>query len=98
MVYFVVTVIKKYIHFVFLKMVVNEVDFKRALKSVFDSLKIPWLYRIEALFKGMDVFASLPTGLALIFRAAQIVADELLFSSICPYLKSSRATRFVDCS
>ena len=33
-------------------MVVNEVDFKRALKSVSDSFKIPWLYNIEALFKG----------------------------------------------
>ena len=43
-------------------MVVNEVDFKRALKSVSDILKIPWLYSIEALFKGKDVFASLPTG------------------------------------
>ena len=54
--------------------------------------KIPWLYSI----KGKDVFASLPT--ALIFRAANIDADELLFSSICPHLKSSRATRFVDFS
>ena len=79
-------------------MVVNEVDFKRALKSVSDSFKIPWLYSIEALFKGKDAFASLPTGTALIFRVAQIVADELLFSSICPHLKSSRATRFVGCS
>ena len=43
-------------------MVVNEVDFKCALKSVSDSFKIPWLYSIEALFKGKDVFASLPTG------------------------------------
>ena len=43
-------------------MVVNEIDFKRALKSVSDSFKIPWLYSIEALFKGKDVFASLPTG------------------------------------
>ena len=43
-------------------MVVNEVDFKRALKSVSDSFKIPWLYSKEALFKGKDVFASLPTG------------------------------------
>ena len=43
-------------------MVVNEVDFKRALKSVSDSFKIPWLYSIEALFKGKDVFAGLPTG------------------------------------
>ena len=44
-------------------MVVNEVDFKRASKSVSDSFKIPWLYSIEALFKGEDVhvFASLPT-------------------------------------
>ena len=49
-------------YFVFRKMVVNEVDFKRALKSVSDSFKIPWLYSIEALFKGKDVFASLPTG------------------------------------
>ena len=79
-------------------MVVNEVDFKRALKSVSDSLKIPWLYSIEALFKGKDVFASLPTGYGLIFRAAQIVADELLFSSMCSHLKSSRALRFVDCA
>ena len=38
-------------------MVVNEVDFKRALKSVSDSFKIPWLYSIEAFFKGKDVFA-----------------------------------------
>ena len=43
-------------------MVVNEVDFKRALKSVSDSFNIPLLYSIEALFKGKDVFASLPTG------------------------------------
>ena len=42
-------------------MVVNEVDFERASKSVSDSFKIPWLYSIEALFKGEDVFASLPT-------------------------------------
>ena len=42
-------------------MVVNEVDFKRASKSVSDSFKIPWLYSIEALFKGKYVFASLPT-------------------------------------
>ena len=76
-------------------MVVNEVDFKRALKSVSDSFKIPWHYRIEALFKVLQVFQP---GTALIFRAAQIVADELLFSSICPHLKFSRATRFVDCS
>ena len=67
-------------------MVVNDVDCKRALKSVSDSFKKP--------FK--KVFQP---GTALIFRAAQIVADELLiFSSICPYLKSSRAARFVDCS
>ena len=68
-------------------MVVNEVDFKRALKSLFNRFKIPWLYSIEALFKGKAVFASLSTD-----------ADELLFSSICPHLKSSRATRLVDCS
>ena len=37
-------------------------DFKRALKSVSDSFKIPWPYSIGALFKGKDVFASLPTG------------------------------------
>ena len=37
------------------------VDFERASKSVSDSFKIPWLYSIEALFKGEDVFASLPT-------------------------------------
>ena len=43
-------------------MVVNEVDFKRALKSVSDICKIPWLYRIEAFFHGKDVFTSLPTG------------------------------------
>ena len=43
-------------------MVVNEVDFKHTLKSVSDSFKIPWLYSTEALFKGKDVFASLPTG------------------------------------
>ena len=42
-------------------MVVDEVDFKRASKSVSDSFKIPWLYSIEALFKGKDVFVSLPT-------------------------------------
>ena len=35
-------------------MVVNEVDIKRASKSVSDSFKIPWLYSIEALFKGED--------------------------------------------
>ena len=80
-------------------MVVNEVDSIRALKSVSDSFKIPWLYSIEALFKRKDAFASLPTGsTVLIFRAAPIVADELLFSSICTHLKSSRATRFVYCS
>ena len=68
-------------------MVVNEVDFKCALESLSNNFKIPWLYSIEALFKGKDVFASLPTD-----------TDELLFSSICPHLKSSRATRLVDCS
>ena len=45
-------------------MVVNEVDFNRALKSVSDIFKIqvPRLYSIEAPFKGKDVFASLPAG------------------------------------
>ena len=79
-------------------MVVNEVDFKRALKSVSDSFKISWLYSIEALFKKRVYLQVFQPGTALIFRAAQIVADELLFSSICPDLKSSRATCFVDCS
>ena len=38
-------------------------------------------------------------GTALIFWAAPIVANELfIFSSIFTHLKSSRATRFVDCS
>ena len=36
-------------------------------------------------------------GTALLFRAAPIVADDLLFSSKCKHLKSFRATRFVDC-
>ena len=63
-------------------MVVNEVDFKRASKSVSDSFKIPWLYSIEALFKGEDVFQP---GTPLIFKTAQIVADELLFSSVCTF-------------
>lgn len=44
-------------------------DFKRALNSVSDSFKIPWFYSIEALFHP---------GKALIFRATQIVVDELL--------------------
>ena len=52
-------------------MVVNEVDFKRALKIVSDSFKIPWLYSIEALFKGKDVFASLPTGYGSALRSEQ---------------------------
>ena len=37
-------------------------------------------------------------GTPLLFRAAPIVADELLFSSKCKHLKYFRATRFVDCS
>ena len=75
-------------------MVVNEVDLKRALKTVSDSFKIPWLYRIEALFKGKDVFASPPTGYGSDLKAQHRslpMSDGLLFSSICPHLKCSRA-------
>ena len=44
-------------------MVVNiKVDSKRALKSVSDCFKNSLLYSIEALLKGKDIFASLPTG------------------------------------
>ena len=65
----------------------------RESESVCDIFKIPSLYSeqekcLEALFKGKDVYASLPTGYgkSLIFYAAPIVADEL-FSRPC---KSSK--------
>ena len=58
-------------------MVVNEVDFKRASKNVSDSFKIPWLYSIKALFKGEDVFASLPTRYGLVlFRDSLLPRPE----------------------
>ena len=49
------------------KIVENAVDSNVNWKRVFDSFKIPWLYSkqekcIEALLKGKDVCASLPTG------------------------------------
>ena len=65
-------------------MAVDAGEFRRALESVCDIFKIPSLYIeqekcLEALFKGKDVYASLPTGYgkSLIFYAAPIVADEL---------------------
>ena len=65
-------------------MAVDAREFSRALESVCDIFKIPSLYNeqekcLEALFKGRDVYASLPTGYgkSLIFYAAPIVADEL---------------------
>ena len=60
-------------------MAVDAGEFRRALESVCDILKVPSLYSLEALFKGKDVYASLPTGYgkSLIFYAAPIVADEL---------------------
>ena len=65
-------------------MAVNATDFYRALKRVWDVFKIPSLYSeqekcLEAVFKGKDVYVSLPTGYgkSLIFYAAPIVADEL---------------------
>ena len=70
-------------------MAVDAGEFRRALESVCDIFKIPSLYSeqekcLEALFKGKDVYASLPTGYgkSLIFYAAPIVADEL-FSYYC---------------
>ena len=59
-------------------MVVNELDFKRALKSVSDSLKIPWLYRIEALNKGKDVFASLLTGYGSDLQSSTFMTNTFL--------------------
>ena len=79
-------------------MVVNEVDFKRASKSVSDSFKIPWLYSIEALFKGEDVFASLPTRYG---SDLQNSTDRCRWAVIflgVNILKSSMASRFVDCT
>ena len=64
-------------------MMVDEVDFKRASKRVSDSFKIPWLYSIEALLKERTYLQVFQPGTALIFRTVQIVADELLFSSVC---------------
>ena len=65
-------------------MEVDAGEFRRALESVCDILKIPSLYSeqekcLEALFKGKDAYASLPTsyGKSLIFYAAPIIADEL---------------------
>ena len=65
-------------------MAVDAGEFRRALESVCDIFKIPSLYSeqekcLEALYKGKDVYASLPTGYgkSLIFYAAPIVADEL---------------------
>ena len=65
-------------------MAVDAGEFRRALESVCDIFKIPSLYSeqekcLEALLKGKDVYASLPTGYgkSLIFYAAPIVADEL---------------------
>ena len=65
-------------------MAVDAREFRQALESVCDIFKIHSLYNeqekcLEALFKGKDVYASLPTGYgkSLIFHAAPIVADEL---------------------
>ena len=65
-------------------MVVNTREFCRALQRVCNIFKIPSLYSkqekcLEALFKGKDVYASLPTGYgkSFIFYAAPIIADEL---------------------
>ena len=65
-------------------MAVDAGEFRRALESVCNIFKIPSLYSeqekcLEELFKGKDVYASLPTGYgkSLIFYAAPIVADEL---------------------
>ena len=70
-------------------MAVDAGEFRRALESVCDIFKIPSLYSeqekcLEELFKGKDVYASLPTGhgKSLIFYAAPIVAYEL-FSYYC---------------
>ena len=48
-------------------MAVDAGEFRRALETVCDIFKIPSLYSeqekcLEALFKGKDVYASLPTG------------------------------------
>ena len=65
-------------------MAVDAGEFHRALESVCDIFKLPSLYSeqekcLEALLKGKDVYASLPTsyGKSLIFYATLIVADEL---------------------
>lgn len=65
-------------------MAVDAREFRRALQSFCDIFKIPSLYSeqekcLEALFKGKDVYASLPTGYgkSLIFYAALIVTNEL---------------------
>ena len=79
-------------------MVVNEVDFKRASKSVSDSFKIPWLYSIEALFKGEDVFASLPTRYGSdLQNSTDRCRWAVIFLGVY-ILKSSMASRFVDCT
>ena len=48
-------------------MAVDASEFRRALQRVCDIFKIPSLYSeqekcLEALFKGKDIYASLPTG------------------------------------
>ena len=65
-------------------MTVDAREFRRALESVCDIFKIPSLYSeqekcLEALLKGKNVYASLPTGYgkSLIFYAALIVANKL---------------------
>ena len=64
-----------------LKMAVDASNLQRAFERVCDTFKIPSLYdeqkecRLEPLFNGKDVYASLPTGYgkSLIFYAAPIV-------------------------
>ena len=65
-------------------MEVDAREFRHALQRVCDIFKVPWLYSeqekcLEALFKGKDIYASLPTGYrkSLIIYAAPIAADEL---------------------